>query len=790
MHSVGSLVGGRYEIRATVGRRPLGMMYRAFDHEVEIEVALRVIAPELVADEAARQAFAQKMLRARGLSHPNLMRFHGLAVDEDCIAVAVQWAPGPSLRDGMAQRVGGMPPAEARPILAQVAAGMQHAHTQGLVLGDVRPDTVIIYADGIKLSNVGIGLALPRRSFLEAMQGTRAHGYLAPELRAGRLAEPRADAFSLAILVVELLTGQLLQPGDRISLQALGSLPPALGPALSRALAEDPMLRHPTVEALAREIDVILSTGTAPRPRRSTLPPVSEGEPGTEPDAKPRGFAPTGEATRQVTEDELRQIQGKEVTRRVHQSELSSLLRQSNDDEYDLEIEAEFEADTFDGEEARDENDTERVMLLDQESIKTGPVERLEPAPDEPDEKQDDGDDKQEEDDDDKEEDDDDDDDDHETIPVEKITPEEAAQLVAAVAPPPTPSRPTPPPTPPPPPPMRREVALPPPAPPPPLPPPVPRVVAPPPPVPPSLPKIEVMELPLDEAIALPAPPRNPTPPRPLRAHPTVEVRPIRIPKRTSRRGVVAGLLVIVAFAAVLAAVLLSIIDHVREVRLSRERASKQVLADELNARAEAMRRASTPGGANPPSKRTAANEATPPVPLPTLQPVAAPLGHNCPLGANLVDGLHRYCVDVYEYPGGKTIPRTEVTFEDAGRLCAMRGERLCTEQEWERACRGHSGSSYPYGQTFEPSRCNTRGLGHEGGEIVAAGSFSSCRSASGAYDMSGNVAEWVSGSHGPAQKGGSAVSTNPQVRCSNVLRGAPVEGGMYVGFRCCADPR
>jgi hypothetical protein len=274
---------------------------------------------------------------------------------------------------------------------------------------------------------------------------------------------------------------------------------------------------------------------------------------------------------------------------------------------------------------------------------------------------------------------------------------------------------------------------------------------------------------------------------QPMRAHPTMQVAPISPgPRRRARKGVVAGVVVIVAFAAVLAAVVLSIVDHMREVRLTQERASKQRLADELNARAEAMRRASAPGSdkhsANPPGE-----SAAPPSPVPALVPVAAPYSNRCPLGANLVDGPHRFCIDVYEYPGGKTIPRTEVSFEEAGRLCASRGERLCSESEWEHACRGKSGASYPYGQSFDPTRCNTRG---SGGELAPAGTFSDCKSASGAYDMSGNVSEWVSGAHGAAQRGGSYLSTNPQTRCSNAIHGAPETGSPSTGFRCCSDPR
>jgi formylglycine-generating enzyme required for sulfatase activity len=125
------------------------------------------------------------------------------------------------------------------------------------------------------------------------------------------------------------------------------------------------------------------------------------------------------------------------------------------------------------------------------------------------------------------------------------------------------------------------------------------------------------------------------------------------------------------------------------------------------------------------------------------------------------------------------------VSFAEASRLCTSRSERLCTENEWEAACRGKNGSSYPYGMGFDPNRCNTES---HGGDIAPAGSFARCVSASGAYDMSGNVAEWVIDRGQPAQKGGSAETGPPLVRCSNTVRGVDPLGGRLVGFRCCSE--
>ncbi|MCU1281964.1 MAG: hypothetical protein JWM53_5510, partial [bacterium] len=239
--------------------------------------------------------------------------------------------------------------------------------------------------------------------------------------------------------------------------------------------------------------------------------------------------------------------------------------------------------------------------------------------------------------------------------------------------------------------------------------------------------------------------------------------------------------ILLVALAAFIAAVgvALAISHYLTEQRLEQERRDKQRLADELNVQAEAMRRQQA---AHPDAKTKPAT--TPMVSHPETLPALLPRQGACPLGAHLLPtGGHAFCVDVYEYPGGNTIPRTNVSFADASRICVARGERLCTEGEWERACRGKGGASYPYGQAFEATRCNTKGTG---GEPAPGGTFSSCRSAAGAYDMSGNVAEWVASG---AQKGGNAREGAKESRCSATTRGVPPAGGPLVGFRCCADP-
>ena len=260
--TVGDVVAGRYEVLGSLGQRPLGWLYRAREREIGVEVALWVIGMGMLPDEATRGAFAQKMMRARALSHPNLVRVFGAYQTADEVVIAAQWAPGQTLFARAQEKP--LTLDEARPIVQQVARAMTHAHQHGVVLGDVHAATVTLLAGTAKLSNIGIAPALPRKRFFEAVRDTNGYQRLPPELRSGMTLDARADVYSLGMLTVEMLTGGI----DRGALHG----PDPLKTVLGRALAEDPMVRHTSVDALSHELDAALS-GQAPKPRRPT-PPV------------------------------------------------------------------------------------------------------------------------------------------------------------------------------------------------------------------------------------------------------------------------------------------------------------------------------------------------------------------------------------------------------------------------------------------------------------------------------------------------------------------------------------
>ncbi len=150
---------------------------------------------------------------------------------------------------------------------------------------------------------------------------------------------------------------------------------------------------------------------------------------------------------------------------------------------------------------------------------------------------------------------------------------------------------------------------------------------------------------------------------------------------------------------------------------------------------------------------------------------------------------VHSYCIDTYEYPNhAEAKPQVGVSYSGAEAACSSQGKRLCSEEEWEKACKGPDNLRFPYGQSYSSGSCNS---GRSG--IGPSGSYGSCKSGYGVYDMSGNAAEWTSsrfqsGASDRAVKGGSYLRSDTDLRCSARQNKSPGSHPGDLGFRCCED--
>src|SRR5215472_9881914 len=275
---------GRYEVQEYVGAGTLGPIHRAHDATLGT-VTIQVLAQ--LTDEA-RPAFAQLVPRLIALRHPNLASVLDSGEHDGTPFVAGEPATGGTLPQRMWS--GQLATEGALAILDGVAAGLDHAHRNAVVHGSLRPDRVLLAADGRPLvADAGLeSLRRPQGALPPDLTAERA-AYLAPEQAGGAAATAASDRYALATLAFHLLTGRTPftgQPADIVRSQMNAAPPwpsalsPHLGPevdrVLRRGLAKDPDVRWQTgtqlVEALREAVARGAPEAEEARPARRWWP--------------------------------------------------------------------------------------------------------------------------------------------------------------------------------------------------------------------------------------------------------------------------------------------------------------------------------------------------------------------------------------------------------------------------------------------------------------------------------------------------------------------------------------
>ncbi len=158
---------------------------------------------------------------------------------------------------------------------------------------------------------------------------------------------------------------------------------------------------------------------------------------------------------------------------------------------------------------------------------------------------------------------------------------------------------------------------------------------------------------------------------------------------------------------------------------------------------------------------------------------------------------LNGFYIDQLPYPDEVgAIPTSNVSRADAVKLCSAKEKRLCSELEWERACKGPDNTTYEYGENYDKTICGT-GVAVEVGAKRPNGDRLQCKSAFGAQEMHGGVWEWTDsswqrGTHGDlgVLRGGNARAGELVGRCANAIARKPKTTSSTMGFRCCAGDR
>jgi serine/threonine-protein kinase len=197
-------VAGRYRLDELQGHGPMSEVWRAHDRTLDRTVALKILSPTADLGRFRREAQA-----LAALAHENVMRVYDYGEDEAGPFMALEWLPGGTLEDRLAQ--GRLPPEEAHRVATGIAAGLAHLHDRGLVHRDLKPANVLFDEEGRpKLGDFGLARSTVGPGTLTeagTVLGTAA--YISPEQAAGEPAGPASDVYSFGVILFRMLTGAL-----------------------------------------------------------------------------------------------------------------------------------------------------------------------------------------------------------------------------------------------------------------------------------------------------------------------------------------------------------------------------------------------------------------------------------------------------------------------------------------------------------------------------------------------------------------------------------------------------
>ncbi len=205
---------GRYHVIDRIAAGGMGEVFRAHDAVLEREVAIKVLHRQLAGDGGFVERFRREARAAAGLSHPNIVAVHDWGAVDGIYYMVMEYVRGQSARE-ILNAEGLLAPAQAVELLIPTLSALDHAHRQGIVHRDVKPENVMVTHEGVvKVADFGLARAYADAQITEAGTVTGTVQYLAPEQLQGEPADPRTDLYSLGVVAYELLTGRLPFTGE------------------------------------------------------------------------------------------------------------------------------------------------------------------------------------------------------------------------------------------------------------------------------------------------------------------------------------------------------------------------------------------------------------------------------------------------------------------------------------------------------------------------------------------------------------------------------------------------
>lgn len=267
-----NVIANRYEVVSHIGQGGMADVFLAVDTILNRQVAIKILRADLSTDTVSILRFEREAQAAAALAHPNIVEIYDVGDYKGHHYIVMEFVSGKTLKQVIRSR-GPLVNEEAIDIMKQLCSAVSEAHARGIIHRDIKPQNVIVKADGsVKILDFGIATAKGSMQLTQANNVMGSVHYLAPELARGEPATPQSDIYALGIVLYEMLSGDVPFKADQAVQIALkhmreampsvrsmnASVPQSVENIITRATAKDPNNRYRSTADMLQDVSTCL----------------------------------------------------------------------------------------------------------------------------------------------------------------------------------------------------------------------------------------------------------------------------------------------------------------------------------------------------------------------------------------------------------------------------------------------------------------------------------------------------------------------------------------------------